>query len=140
MALIEAVTVTRPSGRWYRLLEDAGVPCGVLNRIDQAVADEQVRARGFVVELPHSKAGTIKATGSPARLSRTPVRLTRAGPLLGEHTREILAGLGMGEVEIVDLIDTGVIRQAEVPRGSDAWRPPASRRPRCAHYCWARLV
>jgi formyl-CoA transferase len=112
-ALIEAVTIARPSAYWYRLLEDAGVPCGVLNRIDQAVADKQVQARGFVVELPHSKAGTIKATGSPARLSRTPVRLTRAGPLLGEHTHEILLGLGMGETEIAELTQRGVVRQGE---------------------------
>ncbi|MBI2755111.1 MAG: CoA transferase [Chloroflexi bacterium] len=93
--LIEEVTTTRPSEHWYRLLEQAGVPCGVLNRVDQAVEDEQVRARGFVVQLPHSKVGSIQSTGSPVRLSKTPVRLERAGPLLGEHTRAVLADLGL---------------------------------------------
>ncbi len=107
-ALIEEVTVTRPSEHWYRLLEQAGVPCGVLNRVDQAVEDEHVRARGFVVELPHSKVGKIRAVGSPIRLSRTPVRLDRAGPVLGEHTAEILAELGLSETEIAELAASGV--------------------------------
>src|SRR5919199_6229550 len=63
-AIIEEITTTRPSAHWYRLLEEAGVPCGVLNRLDQVVADEHVQARGFVVELEHSKLGTVKAAGS----------------------------------------------------------------------------
>ena len=64
------------------------------------VVDEQVQARGFVVGLPHPTAGTVRATGSPLRLSRTPVRLERAGPLLGEHTTEVLAELGLAAAAI----------------------------------------
>ena len=113
--LIEEVTATRPSGHWHRLLERAGVPCGVLQRIDQALADEHVRARGFVVDLPHSKAGAVRATGSPIRFSRTPVRLEWAGPVLGEHTREVLAGLGLGDAAIADLERAGVVGAGTIP-------------------------
>jgi formyl-CoA transferase len=109
VAIIEAVTVTQPSAHWYKLLEEVGVPCGVLNRIDQVVNDEHVQARGFIVELPHSKIGAVKATGSPVRLSKTPVRLERAGPLLGEHTREVLMQLGVSEAELAELQKQGVI-------------------------------
>ncbi|MBI3734208.1 MAG: CoA transferase [Chloroflexi bacterium] len=105
---IEAVTTAQPSEHWYRLLEQAGVPCGVLNRLDQILSDEQIEARQFVVELPHSKVGTVRATGSPVRLSETPVRLERAGPLLGEHTREVLGGLGLSESELDELEMAGV--------------------------------
>ncbi|MCA1553415.1 MAG: CoA transferase, partial [Chloroflexi bacterium] len=112
-ALIEEVTTTQPSEHWYRLLEQAGVPCGVLNRLDQITSDEHVQARGFVVELPHSTAGTIKATGSPVRLSDTPVRLERAGPLLGEHTREVLKSLGVDESELDSLRSEGVVGVCE---------------------------
>ena len=108
-ALIEELTMTLPSEHWYRLLETAGVPCGVLNRIDQVIADEHVQARGFVVDLPHTKLGTVRATGSPMRLSGTPVRLDHAGPLLGEHTAEVLAELGLPPEEVDALFQAGVV-------------------------------
>jgi len=103
-ALIEEVTTTAPSEHWYRLLERAGVPCGVLNTLDQVLVDEHVQAREFVVELPHAKLGKVRATGSPVRLSRTPVRLDHAGPLLGEHTEELLTELGVSAEEIEALV------------------------------------
>ena len=109
---IEAVTTTQPSEHWYRLLEQAGVPCGVLNRLDQILADEHIRARGFVVTLPHGKAGAVRATGSPVRLSETPVRLDHAGPLLGEHTREVLSTLGLTDTQLDELDRTGVTASA----------------------------
>jgi crotonobetainyl-CoA:carnitine CoA-transferase CaiB-like acyl-CoA transferase len=112
--LIEEVTATHPSDHWYRVLERAGVPCGLLQRIDQVVADEHVRARGFIVDFPHSKAGAVRATGSPIRFSKTPVRLDWAGPVLGEHTREVLAGLGLDEAAIADLERAGVVAAGAV--------------------------
>ena len=116
-ALIEEVTTTAPSERWYRLLEEAGVPCGVLNTLDQVLTDEHVQERGFVVELPHSKLGTVRATGSPVRLSRTPVRLERAGPLLGEHTEEVLAEVGVSRGEIEELARAEVVAFPGVAEG-----------------------
>ena len=94
---IERVTTTKASDHWYRLLEAAGVPCGVLYTLDQVLEDEQVRAREFVRELDHPTLGRVRATGSPVRFSRTPLRLERAGPLLGEHTRELLEELGVSD-------------------------------------------
>ena len=100
--LIEAVTVTRASDHWYRALERAGVPCGVLYSLDQVLADEHVRARGVVREVDHATLGTVRVTGSPVRFSRTPVRVERAGPLLGEHTREILGELGVRDADALE--------------------------------------
>jgi formyl-CoA transferase len=101
-ALIEAVTVTRPGDHWYRALERSGVPCGVLYSLDQVLADEHVQARGVVREVGHATLGTVKVTGSPVRFSRTPVRVERAGPLLGEHTREILGEIGVRDPEALE--------------------------------------
>ncbi len=109
--LIEEVTVTDTSDHWYRLLEKAGVPCGVLYTLDQVLADEHVRARGLVRELEHPKLGRVKAVGSPVRLSATPLRLERAGPLLGEHTRELLDELGVPDAEALER--SGVVASAE---------------------------
>lgn len=99
---IETTTATYPSAHWYRLLERAGVPCGVLNTLDQVLEDPHVRARGFVGELEHSTLGRVRATGSPVRLSRTPLRFERAGPLLGEHTRELLDELGISDADALE--------------------------------------
>ena len=100
--LIEAVTVTRPSQHWYRELERVGVPCGVLYSLDQVLADEHVQARGVVKEVAHAKLGTVRVTGSPVRFSRTPLRMERAGPMLGEHTREILGELGRPDADALE--------------------------------------
>jgi formyl-CoA transferase len=121
--LIEDVTRTNFSEHWYRLLEEAGVPCGILNRIDQVVEDEQVKSREFVVDLPHTKLGKVRVTGSPMRLSRTPVRLERAGPLLGEHTVEVLCELGLDEGAIAALEEAGIVATGTVPAARVADAP-----------------
>lgn len=111
--LIEAVTVTQPGAHWYRLLDEAGVPCGVLQTYDQVLADPHLDARRFFVDLPHPRAGNVRALGSPARLSKTPPRLRRAGPLLGEHSAEVLAELGCTADELAGLAADGVVRLNE---------------------------
>lgn len=109
-ALIEAITLSNSSEHWYRKFEDAGVPCGILNRIDQVVVDPHLIERGFVVDLPHTRAGTVRAMGSPMHLAATPVRMERAGPLLGEHTDEILGTLlGLDAVAIDRLVSAGAV-------------------------------
>ncbi len=119
-ALIEERTSTKSSEHWYRLLEVVGVPCGVLNRLDQALDDAHVRERGVVVQLEHTKLGSVKATGSPVRFSRTPLRLERAGPLLGEHTVEILSGLGVDAAELARLEREEIIALPPEYRGAPA--------------------
>jgi formyl-CoA transferase len=114
-ALIEEVTRGQPSQHWYRRLEKAGVPCGILNRIDQVVSDEQVAARDFVLDLPHTTLGSVRVTGSPMRLSRTPVRLERAGPVLGEHTLEVLCQLGLDEAAVAELEQAGIVASGTLP-------------------------
>ena len=84
----------------------------------QVVEDRQVQERGFIIELPHTKIGRVRATASPLRLSRTAVRLDHAGPVLGEHTAEVLASLGLDEGELADLEQAGVVAPGTVPAAS----------------------
>lgn len=111
--LIEAITTTEPSAHWYRQLEEAGVPCGVLQTFDQVLTDPQLEARGFFVDLPHPRAGDVRALGSPARLTKSPPQLRRAGPLLGEHTAEVLAEMGCTPDEVANFAALGVVRLAQ---------------------------
>ncbi len=59
------------------------------------LVDVSLLDRGFLLDLPHPSGGTVRATGSPIRFSQTPVRLERAGPLLGEHDDDVLAEIGL---------------------------------------------
>jgi formyl-CoA transferase len=88
----------------------------VLYTLDQVLEDEHVRARGFVRELDHSKLGRVRATGSPVRFSRTPLRLERAGPLLGEHTAELLEELGVRDADALER--DGVVASAQTAERS----------------------
>jgi crotonobetainyl-CoA:carnitine CoA-transferase CaiB-like acyl-CoA transferase len=106
---IEAVTRRETSAYWSRRLEAAGVPCGPLYTIDQMAADPHLAARAFIRDLPHPLAGSVRATGSPMQFSATPVRLDRAGPLLGEQNDEILAELGFDAAARRALVASGVV-------------------------------
>jgi crotonobetainyl-CoA:carnitine CoA-transferase CaiB-like acyl-CoA transferase len=82
---------------------------GPINRIGDMLADPQVAARDMVVEVDHPKAGRTKALGMPVKFSDTPCSVTRAAPLLGQHTREVLATLGYAPDEIDRLAASGAV-------------------------------
>ena len=99
----------RTSAHWIREFDAAGVPVGPVNRIGDMLADPQVAAREMVVEVEHPRAGRTKALGFPIKFSETPGAITRAAPLLGEHTREILAALGYSGAEVDTLFGEGAV-------------------------------
>jgi crotonobetainyl-CoA:carnitine CoA-transferase CaiB-like acyl-CoA transferase len=113
-ALVEAmndVLETRTRAEWLELLDRAGVPAGPVNDMGEALSHQQVRARGMVVELDHPKSGKSKALGCPVHFSRTPARVERAAPQLGEHTREILRGIGYSDADIDAFVQDGTVAE-----------------------------
>ena len=93
-----------------RALSDAGVPCGRINDMAAVFADPHLVERGLFVDLPHPVLGSVRAIGSPLHLSDTPPVMRRAAPLLGEHTREVLAEAGLPAAEIESLVGSGAAR------------------------------
>ncbi|MDP1979583.1 CaiB/BaiF CoA-transferase family protein [Undibacterium sp.] len=75
---------------WITLLEEAGVPCGPINKLNEVFEDPQVLARQMQINLPHPTAGQVKLVASPMKLSATPVTYSSAPPLLGQHTQTVL--------------------------------------------------
>ncbi len=113
---MEAVTRTRSTADWIALLEDKAVPCGAINDIGQAFADAQVQARGLKLNqalapaiIDDTAIESILSVASPLRLSGTPPVLRRAPPMLGEHTDEVLAGLGLAADVVAGLRAQGVL-------------------------------
>ena len=102
----------RASADWIRDFEAAGVPVGPVNRIGDMLADPQVRARDMVVEVDHPKAGRVSAIGHPVKFSETPGAVTRAAPLLGQHTRAVLTDLGYTGGEVDELVRAGAVHCA----------------------------
>jgi crotonobetainyl-CoA:carnitine CoA-transferase CaiB-like acyl-CoA transferase len=106
--LLAAVMKTRPRADWLIALEAAKVPCGPINDLAEVFADPQVQARGMTVPTPHPLSDGLRLVASPIKLSVTPVQYRRPPPLLGEHTAEVLAQLGLDAAEI------GALRAARV--------------------------
>jgi crotonobetainyl-CoA:carnitine CoA-transferase CaiB-like acyl-CoA transferase len=90
-----------------KALEAEGVPCGRINSIADVAADPQAIAREMVVELEHPRAGRTRALGLPIKLSRTPGKVSRPAPVLGQHTREVLEEFGFSRAEIDALVESG---------------------------------
>ena len=106
---IEAVTTTKPSHWWVDELQKVGVPCALLQNYDQVFNDPHLLARDYFVDAPHAKVGAVRQLGSPMRFSESPVQITRAGPLLGEDTAEVLAELGFDSQAIAKMSEHGVV-------------------------------
>jgi crotonobetainyl-CoA:carnitine CoA-transferase CaiB-like acyl-CoA transferase len=110
VSLIEAITMTAPQATWLERLDAAGVPCGPILNYRDALATPQVRARDMEVQVDHPILGPLRMLGTPIKMSATPLDPTRRGPLLGEHTDDVLAGAGYSNEEIEQLRSAGAVQ------------------------------
>lgn len=82
------------SAAWLAKLDAAEVPCAPVLTRRELLDDPQVAANGLVVEYDQPGLGRVRQARPAARFARTPARIRRPAPGIGEHTREILAELG----------------------------------------------
>jgi crotonobetainyl-CoA:carnitine CoA-transferase CaiB-like acyl-CoA transferase len=107
--LLEPLMRQRSRADWLVALEQAKVPCGPINDLADVFADPQVIERGMRVPVPHPLTDKLHLVASPMKLSKTPVALRQAPPLLGQHTDQVLARLGLDPDERLHLRALGVL-------------------------------
>ena len=100
---ITAVLTTAPTAHWTKVLDDAGVPCGPVYTYEQLFADPQVRHREMVVHADDAELGRVPHIRTPIRMSTAAVAVRQTAPRLGQHTDEILAGLGYPPAQVAEL-------------------------------------
>lgn len=83
----------RDANEWLIKLQEADIPSGLINTIQDVFNHPQADVRGFRVEAEHPTAGLVDLPGFPYKMSQTPTKLHRPPPLLGEHTEEVLIEL-----------------------------------------------
>lgn len=110
-AEIEQILMTKPAAHWIAVLNEAGVPCGPVNTIDQVFADPQVKHLGVVHHFDHPRLGHKDVVRQPINLSRAPQpeKFRYPTPDPGEHTDEILHGLGIDDSEIARMREVGTV-------------------------------
>jgi len=108
-ALVEEKTRTWESEALIEALNAVGVPCGPILTIDQVFANPQVQHLGLAQTVESERLGKLTLVRSPVRLSRTSTALTRAAPVPGGETDEVLKEYGYTPDQIAELKASGVV-------------------------------
>jgi crotonobetainyl-CoA:carnitine CoA-transferase CaiB-like acyl-CoA transferase len=109
VALLAPIFRQKSASEWLREFEEAGVPAGPVLSIGEMHRDPQAIAREMVPWLDHPVAGHTQTIGAPVKFSEAGSAPVRPAPLLGQHTREVLAEAGYSAAEINSLISQGAV-------------------------------
>ena len=109
LSILAPVLKSRDRDDWTRQLREAGVPCGAVRTIGEAVADPQLSARGMITTLEHPTSGGLRVLGNPVKFAGGEREADRAAPTLGQHTAAILGELGWSAAEFEDLLGKKVV-------------------------------
>ncbi|HMO95695.1 MAG TPA: CoA transferase [Tepidiformaceae bacterium] len=113
--LIKAIFTNKTTDEWVAEFDAAGVPCGAVRMTAELFDDPQVVEGDLIVELEHALLGPVKMANSPLRMSAGETGSRMASPVLGQHTREVLAEAGYTPGEITALESSRVVRSWQRP-------------------------
>ena len=99
----------RTLSEWEVLLNNAGLPWAKAQKPTEIVADPQAEANKMFVDIEHPTYGKLKQIAPPVKLSKTPGSIRTTAPEFGQHTEEVLLGLGYSWEDLADLKQNGTI-------------------------------
>ena len=106
----EPVARARTTQEWVSDLEQAGVPCGPINTLEDVFDDPQIQARQMKIQMPHAAGADLSLVANPVRLSASPTSYRHAPPLLGADTVSVLTErLGLTADQIAALQANGLV-------------------------------
>ena len=106
---IQNILVSEPTGVWWKRMDEAGIPCGPINTIDQVFADPQVEHLQMTVEVDHPLRGTVAILRQPVNMTRTPPAVHSPSPLPRQDRDAVLADLGYSEDDVERLAASKVV-------------------------------
>ena len=107
---IRETILTRTRDEWFRIMKEADTCVSPVLELDEVIKDPQLQHRQMFPEFEHPTQGKVRQLGMPVKLSDTPARFRNFSPTLGQHTNEILKGLGYTEHQIEELRKSGVVK------------------------------
>jgi crotonobetainyl-CoA:carnitine CoA-transferase CaiB-like acyl-CoA transferase len=105
--IMAQVVTTKRTEEWLRIFDEEDIPNGPIYTLEELYNDAYLKEVGFFVRQQHPSEGAMTATNLPLDFEKTPVSLRIGPPRLGEHTREVLKGVGYGEDQISQIISRG---------------------------------
>jgi formyl-CoA transferase len=109
MELLMPITRQKSSAEWVKIMNEAGVPCGPIYRIDETFADPQVRHLQMAQPVHSPALGDLTILGHPVSHGEHRLPIRTSAPELGQDNEEILTSLGYSKEQIADLANRGVI-------------------------------
>src|SRR5262245_53985798 len=109
IAAFREIFKTRTAAEWLAAFQKVDTCVALINDIAEMIDDPQVRHRGLIAEIEHPTEGKLKQIAPTVRLSATPGAMRLAPPRLGEHTRDVLKGVGYADESIEQLARDGAI-------------------------------
>ncbi|MFL4477883.1 CaiB/BaiF CoA transferase family protein [Paeniglutamicibacter sp. ORCA_105] len=119
-ALVTRELATRPAAAWIEDLNAVGIPSGPVFDYLQAVNSDQARALGLIAETQRADGTNLRILRGPVSIGNAPTPVRHAPPVLGEHSREILTGMGLDNEQIDRLMAEGIVREPAVLARSGA--------------------
>jgi crotonobetainyl-CoA:carnitine CoA-transferase CaiB-like acyl-CoA transferase len=109
-AQVEEIFKTRTREEWKAFNDEHDAMIEPVLDLDETLTSDLVREREMVVSYEQPEMGEVKQLGFPIKLSRTPARIERPAPALGEHTMEVLTDAGYSPEDVRDLEESGAAK------------------------------